>query len=255
MNVLEELKVKRKNKIKSLAMLIDPDKFDRVEHLLSNEHFVNAVDYILIGGSLMITDRMSEVLSKIKSRTDKPLLIFPSSSMQICSEADAFLLLTLISGRNPDFLIGRHVESAVALRSSGLEMIATGYMLIDGGKPTTASYISNTTSIPSDKPEIATATAMAGEMLGLSLIYMDAGSGASHPVSEAMIKMVHTNTDLPIITGGGIRSAKKVFRNFQAGADMVVVGNMFESDPEWSETFLLEYLEVKHQSNLIFEHH
>ncbi len=254
MSILEELKVKRQKRVKSLAMLVDPDKFERLEGYFGTDLFKDAIDYLLVGGSLMTTDRMSEVISRIKSLTDKPIIIFPSSAMQICPDANAFLLLTLISGRNPDFLIGRHVESAAALKASGLEMISTGYMLIDGGKSTTASYISNTSSIPSDKPEIAAATAMAGEMLGLSTIYLDAGSGASNPVSVEMIAMIRSHVDVPIITGGGIRSPQKVFSNFNAGSDMVVVGNMFEEDMTMGRSFLLEYLEVKHKSNLVFEY-
>jgi putative glycerol-1-phosphate prenyltransferase len=160
-----------------------------------------------------------------------PTILFPGSPQQINSKADAILYLSLISGRNADLLIGQHVIAAPALKRSGLEVVPTGYMLIDGGAPTTASYISNTTPIPANKAEIAYCTAIAGELLGLKTIYMDAGSGARVPIAENMIEAVSQAIDIPLIVGGGMRSPEKAAANAGAGADIIVVGNALEKDP------------------------
>lgn len=140
------------------------------------------------------------------------------------------MYLSLISGRNPELLIGQHVVSAPAVRQSGLEVIPTGYMVIDGGAPTTVSYISNAAPLPSDKNDIAICTAMAGEMLGMKLIYMDAGSGAKRPIAESMIADVAENINVPLIIGGGIKDPEKAYLNCKSGADLIVVGNAFEKD-------------------------
>jgi putative glycerol-1-phosphate prenyltransferase len=145
--------------------------------------------------------------------------------------ADALLYLSLVSGRNAELLIGQHVVSAPFVRKSGLEIMPTGYMVIDGGAPTTVSYISNATPIPSDKNEIALCTAMASEMLGMKLIYMDAGSGAKRPITESMIAMVAANIEAPLIVGGGISDPEKAYLNCKAGADVIVIGNAIEKDP------------------------
>jgi putative glycerol-1-phosphate prenyltransferase len=160
------------------------------------------------------------------------VVLFPGDNLQINSHADAILFLSLISGRNPDLLIGKHVISAPILKDSGIEVVSTGYMLIDGGTPTSVSYMSNTTPIPANKRDIAVCTAMAGEMLGLKLIFMDAGSGALNPVGENMISAVKKSIDIPLIVGGGIRSAEKAKAAFEAGADVVVVGNAIESNKD-----------------------
>ena len=157
--------------------------------------------------------------------------MFPGSPSQISKHADALLYLSLISGRNADLLIGQHVISAPFVKKSGLEIISTGYMVIDGGAPTTVSYISNATPIPADKADIALCTAMAGEMLGKKIIYMDAGSGAKKAISEEMISSVASNIDVPLIVGGGIRDAEKAYLNCKAGADVIVIGNAIEKDP------------------------
>lgn len=159
-----------------------------------------------------------------------PVLLFPGSPSQISKRADALLYLSLISGRNADLLIGQHVISAPFVRASGLEIISTGYMVIDGGAPTTVSYISNATPIPADKADIALCTAMAGEMLGHKLIYMDAGSGAKKPISETMIAAVAQSITVPLVIGGGIRDAEKAYLNCKAGADIIVVGNAIEKE-------------------------
>ena len=158
------------------------------------------------------------------------MILFPGAPSQVSRYANGLLYLSLISGRNADLLIGQHVISAPFVKQSGLEIISTGYMVIDGGAPTTVSYISNATPIPSNKNEIAICTAMAGEMLGMKLIYMDAGSGAERPISEAMIAGVAGVIDIPLVVGGGINDPEKAYLNCKAGADMIVVGNAIEKD-------------------------
>lgn len=220
----------RENK-KKFAVLVDPDKMNdsSLDKILSFSP--ETIDYFFVGGSLMVHNQMAECIKKLKSQADIPVVIFPGSAFQVDAQADAILFLTLISGRNPDLLIGQQVTAAPMLKESGIEIMPTGYMLIDGGAPTAASYMSGTFPIPADKDEIASVTALAGEMLGLKLIYMDAGSGAKHPISENMIAAVKKQTNIPLIVGGGIRTAEQAYRTATAGADVVVVGNAIEKDP------------------------
>jgi len=216
---------------KSFAVLIDPDKVNDENMELLVERCVDArVDYLLVGGSLVISNYLDECVQLIKRNCDIPVILFPGSPSQISRYADALLYLSLISGRNADLLIGQHVVSAPVVRQSGLEVMPTGYMVIDGGAPTTVSYISNATPIPSDKNEIAMCTAMAGEMLGMKLIYMDAGSGARRAISEDMIAKVAGCIQVPLIIGGGITEPEKAYLNCKAGADVIVVGNAIEKD-------------------------
>ncbi|TXF89029.1 geranylgeranylglyceryl/heptaprenylglyceryl phosphate synthase [Neolewinella aurantiaca] len=220
---------------KLLAVLIDPDKARR-ENLLELAAHANKgeVDVFLWGGSLVNALQAEYFLKLLKDNAKStPVILFPGSVNQLDEQADALFLLSLISGRNPDMLIGRHVQVAVKVKRMGLETIATGYMLIDGGRPTSVSYMSNTTPIPADKPPIAAATALAGEQLGMKMIYMDAGSGALNPVSGKVIKAVRREVDLPIVVGGGIRTAARAAESLTAGADMVVVGNALEKDVNW----------------------
>ncbi len=215
-----------------LAVLIDPDKV-RLEKLdqLVDLSLLAKVDFFFIGGSLIVNNQLDACLSAIKVKCDIPLVLFPGDSYQLSYKADGILFLSLISGRNPELLIGKHVITAPYLKMSPLEVIPTGYMLVDGGVPTTVSYISNTSPIPSDKEDIAACTAMAGEMLGLRCIYMDAGSGARTPISAELISAVRSVIDIPVIVGGGIRTPEQAERNVLAGADIIVVGNAFENDP------------------------
>jgi phosphoglycerol geranylgeranyltransferase len=216
---------------KSFAVLIDPDKVTKslLDELilLSNEA---KVDYFLVGGSLVISNHLDECVQHIKNNCTIPVILFPGSPSQISKDADALLYLSLISGRNPELLIGQHVVSAPFVKMSGLEIMPTGYMVIDGGAPTTVSYISNASPIPADKNEIAMCTAMAGEMLGMKLIYMDAGSGAKKAITEKMIEAVAKNISVPLIIGGGILEPEKAYLNCKAGADVIVVGNAIEKD-------------------------
>lgn len=223
---------KKRHGRKCFGLLIDPDKVDdaTINELLPMA-IGAGVDFFLVGGSLVISDYLDELIQTIKSSCNIPVVLFPGNSTQISRYADGLLYLSLISGRNPDLLIGQHVVSAPAVKKSGLEIISTGYMVIDGGAPTTVSYISNATPLPADKPEIAMCTAMAGEMLGMKLIYMDAGSGARVPITEMMIETVSRNIDVPLIIGGGIRDPEKAYLNCRAGADMVIIGNAIEKDP------------------------
>lgn len=223
---------KREEQIKQLAVLIDPDKVEKHQILDLVERAEGAaVDYLFVGGSLLFKDQLEACIMLIKENTSIPVVLFPGSVMQISPSADAILFLSLISGRNPELLIGQHVVAAPYLKASNLEVIPTGYMLIDGGKPTTASYMSNTLPIPGNKPEVAACTAMAGEYLGLKMIYLDGGSGAISPVDPQLISLVRSSIQLPIIVGGGLRTPEQAYNALKAGADLVVVGNILEKDP------------------------
>jgi putative glycerol-1-phosphate prenyltransferase len=217
---------------KQIAVLLDPDKI-RLQHIeKALELAVECgVDNFFIGGSLVVNSMLDPLLTELKERCNIPLLLFPGSSFQLSYRADGILLLSLISGRNPELLIGQHVLAAPYLKMSPLEIISTGYMLVEGGVQTSVQYMSNTNPIPAGKDDIAVCTALAGEMLGLKMIYLEAGSGASNPVSESMIEAVSGAITVPLIVGGGIRTPEKAAANFRAGADLIVVGNAIESDP------------------------
>ncbi len=231
MNIYNTIADKIKQQKKQFAVLIDPDKTnkEKLTHIIK-EAVKNNVDYFFIGGSLITDNNFEDYIQQIKENCDIPVVIFPGNTMQISSYADAILFLSLISGRNPEMLIGKHVVAAPYLKKSKLEIIPTGYMLIDSGRPTTALYMSNSSPIPADKPDIAMCTAMAGEMLGLKMIYMDAGSGADKIISEMMIKKVRNSISLPLIIGGGIKTAEQALSCFNAGADIIVVGNAIEEN-------------------------
>lgn len=211
---------------KSLALLIDPDDINKSGlGAVINAAIENRVDYFFVGGSLITTNNLSSVIECIKSQSNIPCVLFPGNAIHIHSDADAILFLSLISGRNPELLIGQHVVAAPVIKRSRLEVIPTGYMLIHSGKPTSVSYMSNTQPIPNDKPSLAVSTAMAGEMLGLQCIYLDAGSGAIEPVPSKMIKAVKRNIDSTLIVGGGINTTRKAKEALEAGADIIVIGN------------------------------
>lgn len=230
-SIYTSLTEKKHNGKKQFAVLIDPDKVNAGSVSRLVKIAVEAgVDYFFVGGSLVISNFMDTCVQMIKKECKVPVVLFPGSPGQVSKYADALLYLSLISGRNPELLIGQHVVSAPAVRQSGLEVIPTGYMVIDGGAPTTVSYISNAAPLPSDKNDIAICTAMAGEMLGMKLIYMDAGSGAKRPITESMIADVAENINVPLIIGGGIKDPEKAYLNCKAGADLIVVGNAFEKD-------------------------
>lgn len=223
---------KKQSGKKSFAVLIDPDKVDneKIDQLVALA-LEAKVDYFYVGGSLVISNHLDARIQQLKSLSNIPVLLFPGSPSQVSKYADGLLYLSLISGRNPELLIDQHVLSASAVKNSGLEIIPTGYIVVDGGAPTAVSYISNAMPVPADKNDIAMCTAMAGEMLGMKLIYMDAGSGAKRPITETMIEKVSRNVAIPVIVGGGIIEPEKAYRNCKAGADVIVVGNAIEKDP------------------------
>lgn len=218
---------------KLLAILIDPDKCNQEQLAkLSNDAQQGWIHLFLIGGSLLFKNQVKEIVDYLKQHCNIPVIIFPGNPSQIYDGADGLLLLSLISGRNADLLIGRHVEAAPSIKQSGLEVLPTGYILIDGGKTTSVSYMSNTTPIPSDKSDIAVATAIAGELLGLKAIYLEAGSGAKNPVSTEIIQRVSKAVDIPIIVGGGIRNVEQVEKAFDSGAQVVVIGTAVENNSD-----------------------
>lgn len=233
---------------KKFVVLIDPDKvrLGNMDKVL--QYAVDAgVDYFFIGGSLIVNNMLDHCLVQIKEQCHIPMILFPGNSLQLSWKADAILFLSLISGRNPDLLIGNHVIAAPYLKLSPLEVLPTGYMLIDGGAPTSVLYMSNTRPIPAHKEDIAVCTAMAGEMLGLRLIYMDAGSGAPCPIQTNIIESVSGAIEIPLIVGGGIRTAEKAWENARAGADVVVVGNAIEKDP----SLLIEMADAVHEAQKV----
>ena len=230
--ILTDLRRRKAERRAAFAVLADPDKMAPSEMAalarLCND---GGVDYLLVGGSLVVTHQMDACIQRFKAESEIPVILFPGSPAQVTPYADALLYLSLISGRNPELLIGQHVLSAPAVKASGLEVMSTGYMVIDGGAPTTVSYISGSAPLPANKPDIALCTAWAGELLGQHLLYMDAGSGARYPVSAEMIQKVSSHTAIPLFVGGGMRTAEAVNTAAAAGATVVVVGNAIESDP------------------------
>jgi putative glycerol-1-phosphate prenyltransferase len=222
--------IRKKNLSKQFALLIDPSKHNEESlHESAKAAASFQVDFILIGGSLVsgFVDRDIEI---IRSEAKIPIIIFPGSLLQISNKADAILLLSLISGRNPEYLIGNHVIAAPVLKNSNLEVIPTGYLLIENGTTSSVEYISNTKPIPPGKTDLVIATALAGEMLGLRLIYLEGGSGSMEPINEFLIKKVKSSISVPLIVGGGIHSTSDLLKVYNAGADIAVVGNALEND-------------------------
>lgn len=232
--VFKHLEAAKGSGRKLLAVLIDPDMGSDealLERTVQNACMARA-DVVMVGGSLLTTGLFDRCVERVKALSNRPVVLFPGSPAQLSRHADAVLFLSLISGRNPELLIGHHVTAAPTIKALGLEAIPTGYMLVDGGRPTTVSYVSQTLPIPHDKPGIAAATALAGELLGLRAMYLDTGSGAQRTVSPAMVAAVRQATATPLIVGGGIRDGATAKALCRAGADMVVVGTAFEHDPE-----------------------
>ncbi len=231
MTLYKFLKKQKKNQRKLWAILIDPDKINikLLDDLTKRINQTNA-DVIMVGGSFISHNHQNKLIKKLKKQVAKPIVLFPGSPAQINAKADAILLLNLISGRNPEYLIGKHVEAAPFLHNSGLEVIPTGYILIENGRTTTVEYITQTKPIPRKKTDLAVATALAGEMLGLKILYLEAGSGARKPVPVKMIQSIASQTSLPLIVGGGIRTRKQMLKAWHAGADLVVVGTAFENN-------------------------
>ena len=229
-NILDKCQAKEK----MFAVLVDPDKYDSPKDLQELIYNLKQAlpDIIFIGGSLVNNGNFELVINELSNLKIAPVIIFPGNNKQVSSNADAILLLSLISGRNADFLIGQHVVSAFDIKNANLEVIPTGYMLIESGPTTSAQYMSNTQPIPYNKTDIAIATALAGEQLGLKFIYMDGGSGAKNPISKEMIKGVRQTVNTPLIIGGGIRNKEQAIDAWNSGADIVVIGDAIENNPE-----------------------
>lgn len=222
---------------KRFALLVDPDKYDdrSLDELIRHLN-QDPPDLLLVGSSILF-DPIEITITALKLGTRIPVFIFPGNIIQLSDRADGILFLSLISGRNPEFLIGNHVLAAPHLHRSGIEVIPTGYMLIENGKSTSVEYMSNTKPIPAGKPEIAVSTAMAGEMLGMKSIYLEAGSGADNMVGPEMIRAIRKNISLPLIVGGGINSTGSAREAYKAGADMIVVGTAVEKQPSLVKEF------------------
>lgn len=216
---------------KLLIVLIDPDKFNAESAKAFFGHPACGADAIFVGGSLLSANRTEAVVDTLKQMSSLPVIIFPGNSMQVVPNADAILFLSLVSGRNAEFLIGQHVHAAPLICRTNLEVIPTAYILVDGGSFTSVQYISQSLPVPADKPDIAVATALAGKYLGQKLVYLEAGSGAKNAVPEAMVQQVADKTQLPVIVGGGIRDAATAMAILKAGATAVVVGTLFEQNP------------------------
>lgn len=230
---LQSLKDDHRNGGRRLAVLLDPEDApsgSQWVQLMQELQASDATD-IFVGGSLVTDGATSRVVHEAKRALSQPVVLFPGAPNQICEDADALLFLSLISGRNPDLLIGRHVEAAPRLAHMNLETVPTGYMLIGDPPLTAAAYMSHSLPIPSAKPELAVATAQAGALLGLQCLYMDAGSGAGQPISPSMIQAVRDAVDVPLIVGGGLTSQEDLDRAWDAGATCVVVGSAVEREP------------------------
>lgn len=231
---------------KQFAVLIDPDKPTDSEIIsIATRSVKSGVDFFFVGGSLLTNNNLDSCIKLLKAHSDIPVILFPGNTYQLSNKADGFLFLSLISGRNAEMLIGRHVIAAPYLRLSGLEVLSTGYMLIDSGRPTTVSYMSSSFPIPNDKNDIAVCTAIAGEMLGMKLIFMDAGSGALNPIPLSMISAVSGSINVPLIAGGGIRNPRMAAECASAGAKIIVVGNTLESNSGLLEEFSAAVHEVE----------
>ncbi len=230
---------------KIFAILVDPDKHDGASlRDIGKIAGKDSVDFILVGGSL-VSGSVDETVALLKDATDLPVILFPGNVLQISARADGILLLSLISGRNPEFLIGNHVIAAPLLSKTNLEIIPTGYVLVENGRTTSVEYMSNTKPIPADKIDLAMATAMAGEMLGHKLIYLEAGSGARERVNARMIREVKSHISIPLIVGGGIHTSGQILEAYEAGADIIVVGSAIEQGPEEFEKLLNSVAEIR----------
>lgn len=233
---------------KGVALLVDPDKYETQQ--LLRQVLAQAIHYplemILVGGSLITTRKLSFTIRSIREMIGPlPIVLFPGNVIQLSDKADGILFLSLISGRNPELLIGQQVVAAPLLAKTKLEVLPTGYMLVDGGNITSAHYMSQSVPLPNDKPELALATALAGHYLGLGYFYLDTGSGAKHTVSNKLIRAISARIDSPLLVGGGIDSTEKAKAVWQAGADIVVIGTRAEKNPD----FLIEVLQYSKMYN------
>jgi phosphoglycerol geranylgeranyltransferase len=225
--VFEKIRSRIRKGLKNYWVLLDPDDFSPARgSLIAKKAMEAGVDALLIGGSLMHTNHFDQFVDKVKKSVSIPVILFPGDSTQLSSHADAILFLSLISGRNPVNLIGEHVKAAPLIKECNIEPIPTAYMLIESGAVTSVEFMSNTRPLPRNKPMIAAAHALAAQYMGMGMVYLEAGSGAPETVPDAMIQLVRSYVDIPIIVGGGIRDAKTALAKLTAGADIIVTGNM-----------------------------
>lgn len=245
MSLLAKLLNIREQNGAGFFVLIDPDEneLDKLPEFVKLAD-KNGVDAFLVGASVLMSGDFERTIKIIKGETDLPVIIFPGSASQVSRFADGILFLTLLSSRNPDFLISEQVKGAPMIKAAGLEAIPTGYLLIESGRMTSVQYVSNSQPIPADKPDIAKVHALAAQYMGMRMVYLEAGSGALYSVSDEMISAVHDYVDIPIIVGGGIRSPEDARSKVEAGASFVVVGNFFEK--EGSEKLLADFAEAIH---------
>jgi putative glycerol-1-phosphate prenyltransferase len=238
------LKGLSKSQRKGIAWLVDPEKVVDWERFTWVRN--SGLDLILVGGSSFGGDNFGLILQSLKKIAGKiPICIFPGSYLQLSDKADALLFLTLISGRNPEFLIAQQVQAALKIQQTNLEVLPTGYILVNSGELLSVHAVSQTLPLSNDDPEYVKATALAGKYMGMRFFYLDAGSGAEAPVSSQVISTVKHALKLPIIVGGGLSTSQKVKSAFEAGADLVVLGNSIEKDPG----FLSEVLDIKEAYN------
>lgn len=227
----------KKNGQKLLAILLDPDKivWENLHHLLLKINESPAT-HVFVGGSIVQSNVLEDLIQELKLKTNLPVVLFPGDPSQISLQADAILFLSLLSGRNPDYLIEYQVQAAPILKKTNLEVISTGYILIESGNETAVARVSKTEPLSRENFDLALATAQAGEMLGNKLIYLEAGSGAKNPVPLEMIQLIAQNIEIPVIVGGGIVDLHSIKKAYNAGADLVVVGTAFENDSHFFES-------------------
>jgi len=248
MNIYKRILADRSAGQKSLALLIDPDgqKANNISSIvdLANEH---GVDYFFVGGSLLLDDELDDTIRFLKRHTDIPVILFPGGETQLHKDADALLFLSLVSGRNPEYLISKHVVAAPKIKKMGLETISTGYMLIHGRRQSSASYISGTLPLPPDKPELIISTALASQYLGHQMIYLEGGSGTHRPITNEVVKSVRDQLDIPLIVGGGIRTPDQMTELYENGADILVIGTSIEKKPQLVKAFAQTKEAYNHQ--------
>ncbi|KRD10840.1 geranylgeranylglyceryl phosphate synthase [Flavobacterium sp. Root901] len=227
----------KKNGQKLLAILLDPDKivWENLDHLLLKINQSPAT-HIFVGGSIVQSTILEDLIAQLQQKTNLPVILFPGDPSQISPQADAILFLSLLSGRNPDYLIEYQVQAAPILKKTNLEVISTGYILIESGNETAVARVSKTEPLNRKNFDLALATAQAGEMLGNKLIYLEAGSGAKKPVPLEMIALIAQNIEIPVIVGGGIVDLHGIKKAYKAGADLVVIGTAFENDSHFFDS-------------------
>lgn len=233
-----QLKNLQKKGQKEIAILIDPDELGERTPVIINTALQNNISWFLVGGSLVSEGNTRNTVALLKEAGAPNVILFPGNEIQLVENADTLLFMSLISGRNPEFLIGKQVAAAPWVKRSGIETIPTGYMLVESGKLTSALYMSGSIPMPNDKPDIAAATAMAGELLGMKALYLDAGSGAQEPVPAKIIDAVKQNTDTILFVGGGIKTPENILQTWLSGADIAVVGNAIFEDPKLIEELI-----------------